>query len=547
MASLTDLYDRPQPWWRRHSSEVAAAAVFVLTVMLTVAMFPTRLGHSSPEAAYAFAAPAIFWAYGRPRFKLYALTLFAAQAVAWTLLLCWLRHVSWIALLLLGPFIGAWVGTWYLAVWWTMPRMVGRPVSVRLSAQFGLAGLWVLIEASRNWFLGGFPWLPLAASQWQQAALLQIAAYTGAGGISFVLIVANIGFTAFFHRLLREGETGLRRRSQECNIALLLLLACVFLMVRETSGYQQYEQPLARVAFVQPYIPQKAKWDPDDGPEIIRIMQQEAVQAGTVGADLVLWPESVTPWPVIGDPTMRALVEHMAQDARAPMLFGTDAVEKGADGQEIWHNAACVVRPDLGLQPGYYAKRKLVPFGEYVPFRPLFGWLSKIEPLGGDDTPGTDPAPLFVNLKNGAQAIGVLICYEDIFPQFARDTVVSGADFLTVVTNDAWYGEEGAAYQHAASSVLRAVEMRRPVLRCGNGGWSGWIDEYGSFRGNVLTNGKGSVYFRGVGTLNVRHDIRWVGRLSFFARHGDWFVLLCAALVVLGHALLRIGPKVSET
>jgi len=95
-----DLYAEHPPFYQKNPGLVWAAAVFVLTVVLTVLSFPP---YNKAEFAYAFAGPALFWAYERPRFKPYALTLFAAQAVAWTILLGWLRHVTWLGLLLLGP------------------------------------------------------------------------------------------------------------------------------------------------------------------------------------------------------------------------------------------------------------------------------------------------------------------------------------------------------------------------------------------------------------------------------------------------------------
>ena len=108
------------------------------------------------------------------------------------------------------------------------------------------------------------------------------------------------------------------------------------------------------------------------------------------------------------------------------------------------------------------------------------------------------------------------------------------------MTNNGWFGEGGAAYQHAAHSALRAVETRRPVIRVGNGGWSGWFDEFGHVRA-VLTNSEGSVYFRGARNVVVSRDARWVGRNSYYTEHGDWFVALCAGFVVLGFAALRAG------
>ena len=102
------------------------------------------------------------------------------------------------------------------------------------------------------------------------------------------------------------------------------------------------------------------------------------------------------------------------------------------------------------------------------------------------------------------------------------------------------FGEGGAAYQHAANSVLRAVETRRPVLRCGNGGWSGWIDEFGNVR-SVLLNDDDSIYFRGTRTIAVTRDARWMSQASFYVQHGDWFVAVSAALILFGFVLLRSG------
>jgi apolipoprotein N-acyltransferase len=149
-----------------------------------------------------------------------------------------------------------------------------------------------------------------------------------------------------------------------------------------------------------------------------------------------------------------------------------------------------------------------------------------------------------VPLHQGSAALGVLICYEDLFPELAREEVRYGAEALVVVTNDAWYGEGAAAYQHAAHSVLRAIENRRPVLRCGNAGWSGWIDEFGAIQ-KVVRDAKGSIYFRGTQAADVTRDRRWVGRNSFYVEHGDWFIAVSACLVLMGAGLLgsqRLPP-----
>ncbi len=540
--SVSDPYAPRPTFWQRHAEMVAAATVFVFTIVLTVMAFPP---FKAPEFAYACFVPAIFWAYTRPRLKLFAWTMFAAQAVTWTILLGWLHHVTWVGLFLLGPVVGAWVGVWFLAVWWTMPRMIGRPTMERLFVLLALAGAWTVVEWSRTWLLTGFPWLPLAASQWERISVLQIAAYTGQGGVSFVLVAMNLGFAAYAHRLFREGATGLNKRSQEFFLALFLLLVCLSIHVQETFNRGRFTVPLARIAFVQPYIPQDVKWDPLKGPGILDVLEKTTLAAASSRSDLILWPEAVTPWAVRGNNDVRGFVESLAKRARTPLLLGSIAIEQAGQPGEQWFNGAFLVTPDLGLSSVYYAKRHLVPFGEYVPMRPVFGWLKKFVPVGDDFQTGPDSSPLVMTLRGAQVTVGPLICYEDIFPTLARASVRAGSDVLAVLTNDAWYGEGAAAYQHMAHSVLRAVEMRRPVLRCGNGGWSGWIDEFGNVRFTTLDE-RASVYFRGTGAENVTRDARWIGRQSFYVEHGDWLIGVCGVLVVAAFVLLRnVQPRVA--
>ena len=523
---------------QRHADAIAAVVVFVFTIFLAVASFPP---FNAPEFAYAMLVPGIFWAYTRPGCKLYAVTLLAAQAIAWTILLGWLHNVTWMGLLLLGPFIGIWVGSWYLIAWWVLPRILGKPTMTRLLVMLGLAGAWVVIEWTRTWLFGGFPWLPLSASQWERATILQIAAYSGAYGVSFVLVMMNLGFAAYAHRLFREGGTGFNKRSQEFFLALFLLLACVSIHFQESFNRRGYSAPLARIAVVQPYVPQDVKWDPAKAPAILEILRKSTLEAAALRPDLIVWPESVMPLSVRGDEVAKAFVETLVKQAKVPLLLGSNAVEHQGTAKEKWYNAALLVTPESGVSERYYAKRQLVPFGEYVPFRPLLGWLNKLVPIGeGDFGRGEDSSPIIVPLRGQPTVLGPLICYEDIFPDLARHSAMAGASVLTVITNNGWFGEGGAAFQHAAHSVLRAVETRRPLIRCGNGGWSGWIDEFGAVR-NTVTDESGKIYFRGVRAMEVTRDVRWAERNSFYTQYGDWFVLLSAGLLMFAIAILKMA------
>jgi apolipoprotein N-acyltransferase len=278
-----------------------------------------------------------------------------------------------------------------------------------------------------------------------------------------------------------------------------------------------------------------------------------------------LWPEAVTPLALKGNEGVRNWTESLVRKARAPLVLGSIAIDRPEQPDEVWYNGAFTVTPESGLVPAYYAKRRLVPFGEFVPMRPVLGWLDKFVPIGGDFERGTDAAPLLVPARDTTYAFGPLICYEDIFPQLARESAVSGADALLVLTNNGWFGEGGAAYQHAAHSVLRAIETRRPVLRCGNAGWSGWIDEFGAVRAvlqkvaretedgslqevvSIKPEDEGTIYFRGSGVAEVTRDHRWIGRSSFYVLHGDWFVIVCAVLAVFGYYAITFSrPSVPE-
>ena len=263
-------------------------------------------------------------------------------------------------------------------------------------------------------------WLPLAASQWQRTSILQIAAYTGAGrrllcprGDEYRIrrLPAPAGLRGSggrsppqprdflprsdgspCRRRRNRADWGLRRRSQEFFLALFLLLVCLSVQLQEAFNRAPYQERLGRVAFVQPDIPQEVKWDPAKAPGIVRTLQNLTAEAGSSRPDLILWPEASLPWPLNGDAVVRTFMGSLARGARAPLLVGALAVENAGQPGERASNAAFLVTPDGGVQPGYYAKRHLVPFGEYVPLRPLLGWLSKVVPVGEGDFTSLAPA-----------------------------------------------------------------------------------------------------------------------------------------------------------
>jgi apolipoprotein N-acyltransferase len=347
----------------------------------------------------------------------------------------------------------------------------------------------------------------------------------------------NLGLAAMIRRMATLPLRADRRRpAPEFVVAMLLLLAGTFGL----SGDLMHQARILwfRAGLVQPYIPQSLKWDPAAAQENLRILANQTKRVSESAPDIILWPEAAVPYVLKAQPELQRWLEDQARLAGAPILGGVVVLEPVPQPEGRWYNAAVVVDPQRGLQPEYYAKRHLVPFGEYVPLHSLFGWIRKFAPIGDDFQPGERSSPLSIQTLNGPVAAGVLICYEDVFSDMARASAVAGAEVLVNLTNNAWYGEGAAAYQHAAHSALRAAETRRPVVRCGNGGWSGWFDEYGGLRQEV-TDAHGTVYFRGTGLAALTRDPRWVGQTTLYVRHGDWFVAVCAGLAAAAFLLLR--------
>jgi apolipoprotein N-acyltransferase len=246
--------------------------------------------------------------------------------------------------------------------------------------------------------------------------------------------------------------------------------------------------------------------------ELQKLTREVAADGRT---DLVLWPEQVTPWAVNDDFSMRTWVEAGSAAIDRPILFGALWYEDGA-----YYNAMTFVTPKSGLAYSSYAKRRLVPFGEYIPFADL-GWTRSLTPVVDSFTAGKSETIL----KVAGIKFFPLICYEDTFSGLA-DGARESADAIVVATNDGWFGHEGAQAQHVSHDVLRAIEQGIPVVRVANDGLSGVVDPLGEFH-SINNNSFGSVAQQAL--LNC--DRAWSG----FAHHPDlWRWSFPVAMIFLG-------------
>ena len=189
--------------------------------------------------------------------------------------------------------------------------------------------------------------------------------------------------------------------------------------------------------------------------------------------DLIVWPESATPFYFLHDIKPSELVFEGIYQTKADYLIGSPSFVRKDDVVQYF-NSAYLISPQTRTMDKY-DKTHLVPFGEYVPFKKWLPFLGKIVAQIGDFSAGK----VGQTLPWRREQLGVLICYEIIFPGLSRAMVKNGASILVNITNDAWFGKTSGPYQHFSMSVFRAVESRRSLIRAANTGISGFIDPSG--------------------------------------------------------------------
>jgi apolipoprotein N-acyltransferase len=234
------------------------------------------------------------------------------------------------------------------------------------------------------------------------------------------------------------------------------------------------------------------------------------------GADFVVWSETSAMRPV-RDATYAEELRGVSSRIGLPSIFGAVIVKRVPDEREyVLYNSA-VSSDAAGTITGRYDKEVLLTFGEYLPFGETFPILYRWSPNSGHFTPGTSLDPLMVDVHGVKHPVSALICYEDILPRFANDAVRHADPELIVnLTNDAWFGDTEAPWEHFALTQLRAVEHRRYFVRGTNSGVSGVFDPVGRLVAHSNT-------FR---TESLTAPIHWMHSHTVYEALGDWPWLL---------------------
>jgi apolipoprotein N-acyltransferase len=370
------------------------------------------------------------------------------------------------------PTIAAIGGVILLALYQGAFPAIGALISSRLINRAGVAGIflvpaaWVATEYFRGVAFGGFPWVPLGDSQVTVLPVAQLASVLGMYGVSLLVAFVN---AAIAYAMLTAGRA---RMSALAATAVVLIATAAWGSLRIADGSLTRMGTAIRVGLIQGNIAQEDKWKAGEARRIFTTYIAMTHDAVRRGAEFVIWPESSTPFMFEEDPVGQAAIRELARELHVPILFGSDQEVRGAT--PALYNAAFLIGPD-GTTLGVYRKIHLVPWGEFIPLK---RWLYFVSPLV-DSFTDFSPGTTMVMLPVGSHLVSTAICYEVVYPSLIRQAVQAGSELVTTITNDAWYGNSSAPYQHFQLASMRAIEQGRYMVRAANTGISGIVDPYG--------------------------------------------------------------------
>lgn len=522
----------PRPADPRAISPIATSNVLRHPVLLN--LFALMLGalcvlafapFAMPLMSIACAAVLFSWWLEAPRARAAAQTGFAFGLGLFGAGASWV----YIALKTFGgmPAIVAIAGTTgfvaYLALWpalagWVAVRMTAPGTLARAAA---MAAMWTLAEWLRGTVLTGFPWLALGSSQLPGSTL---AGFAPIGGT--MLVSLAVACCAALAALAIDAMSRAARGRALAAAAVIAAFFVVGALLWRIPFTQPAGDPL-RASLIQGNVSQHAKFDPAYRE---RIFQLYALLAEQSRGRLIVFPESALP--VFAHQVPPEIFERIGRAADARNgdaligLFTLSEPDRPGDEPNI-HNSVI----SIGAAPSQiYRKHHLVPFGETIPLKPLFGWLinSVLSIPLADQSPGPANAP---PLDVAGQKVAVDICYEDAYGAELRHSA-RAATLLVNVTNDAWYGHSIAAWQHNQIAAMRALETGRPLLRATNTGVTSAIGADGREIASLPW------YARGILEVSVE------GRrgVTPYVRFGDSLPLAFTAVLFAAALMARRRP-----
>lgn len=346
-------------------------------------------------------------------------------------------------------------------------------------------------------------WLTIGNSQANLLWMVQYADLFGVWGVSFWVVTFNVCILL----LLRAQPSRTVRAGIVSLMVVMIAAPLIYAHHVFSEANNRRDTSSVRVALVQPNIDPYAKWEVFSRSQTLLRLYAQTTEAMNRNArpDLVIWPETAIPFYILdplNKPYMNSL-RRMVERWQTPLLTGVpdaepldtrygsgDAAAADDSQPEVYatYNASMLLLP--GDEPvQIYRKMRLVPFGERVPYSEYLPWLEKLSfSLSGISSwqKGQEATVMtFTTIHGRPVRMANIICYESIFPRLVSRIVRNGAQFLTLVTNDGWYGTSYGPWQHAAIGRLRCIENRRAMARCANTGVTRFYDIYGRSYGEI--------------------------------------------------------------
>lgn len=522
-----------------HTAALTAAAVS--SGALLCAAFPP---YGAWLLAWVGLVP-LLWAACVSRPRTAFLCGFAGGAVFFLGIFDWIRVVPGYTALhhgLLAVFLGSFFAWFALAV---------SLASRRLGAFGGLLAapfLWVLVEYLRsNFFFLALPWGLLAHSQYRFLWVLQSVSIAGVYGVGFLVVLVNAAAAGaglgIGLRGVAAASNGVRlpdRRQARFLAAAAVALTAAVLLFGAVSVRRPIDGDPIRLALVQGNIGLAVKRDPVNAASIMESYARLTREAAAGRPELIVWPENATPRSMAADRAIFEQVRRLSHETGAHLLLGSSSLQK-FNVKEVkrskFSNSAFLVAPrDDGRPPQRYDKIRLFPFGEYLPHKDVIPWDSIGVPAVAEYLPGSK----FTLLDIGGVPFAVTICWENLFPDLTRQFVGGGARFIVNITNEAWFGGWAAPEQFLSMGVMRAVENRVYVARCGNTGISCVIDPCGRVVDRIKDKAGREVFVSG---YLASHVIPLQAR-TLYTRLGDWLPGASVfTLAVFSLAALRKAKK----
>ena len=409
---------------------------------------------------------------------------------------------GWFGLPLLQAAVGGFVFLIYRAL-----ERTAIPTRMPLVKPFLFAALWTVFEWSSTLGWTGVPWGRLALGQIKMLPILQSASLFGSYFIGFLMLsVAGLLAMALLNR----------PQALLCGILAGSIFAANLLFGAVSCFVPKQSDAMLRVAVVQGNIDSHEKWGSSSTRRTREAYERLTRAAVEEGAELIVWPETAFPYDLSYDNSIRDFLCELSAECNVPMIVGGLASD-----DEHEYNALFFIDRDGNFSERFYAKRHLVPFGEYVPMRETI--MALIPPLAelsalDDDLAAGESSALF---ETEWGKIGSLICFDSIYEQLTLDSVRDGADLMVIASNDSWFSDSAGVYQHQAQAQLRAIESGRSFVRAANTGISTILSPTGEILEWVdpLTEGYAVT------------DVCVRSQMTLYDRIGNLFVYVCIAAV----------------